>query len=163
MDQLSSDGIRLQNYYVQPICTPSRSQLMSGKYQIHIGKGQVHTVWLIQYESYRLHDRQPYNTLHRPSTSADLARNAQWITRWYRIITGSTSKLWLSDIWCRKMASRLCEIEPNSLGKRFWKIYWIFRPVFSENFSNVLSKLFFQEIFLKKVWIKPFFFSENRR
>ena len=44
MDQLSSDGIRLQNYYVQPICTPSRSQLMSGKYQIHIGKGQVHTV-----------------------------------------------------------------------------------------------------------------------
>ena len=40
MDQLSSDGIRLQNYYVQPICTPSRSQLMSGKYQIQIGKGQ---------------------------------------------------------------------------------------------------------------------------
>ena len=37
MDQLSSEGIRLQNYYVQPICTPSRSQLMSGKYQIHTG------------------------------------------------------------------------------------------------------------------------------
>ena len=38
MDKLSSDGIRLQNYYVQPICTPSRSQLMSGKYQIHTGR-----------------------------------------------------------------------------------------------------------------------------
>nr|XP_039270759.1 arylsulfatase B-like [Styela clava] len=37
LDQLAKDGIKLENYYVQPICTPSRSQLMSGKYQIHTG------------------------------------------------------------------------------------------------------------------------------
>lgn len=34
LDQLASDGVRLENYYVQPICTPTRSQLMSGRYQV---------------------------------------------------------------------------------------------------------------------------------
>lgn len=37
LDQLASEGIKLENYYVQPICTPTRSQLMSGRYQIHTG------------------------------------------------------------------------------------------------------------------------------
>ncbi|CAG5132127.1 unnamed protein product, partial [Candidula unifasciata] len=34
---LSASGVRLENYYVQPICTPTRSQLLSGRYQIHTG------------------------------------------------------------------------------------------------------------------------------
>uniref|UniRef100_UPI00358EB106 arylsulfatase B-like isoform X7 n=1 Tax=Myxine glutinosa TaxID=7769 RepID=UPI00358EB106 len=37
LDELSASGLRLENYYVQPICTPSRSQLMTGRYQIHTG------------------------------------------------------------------------------------------------------------------------------
>ncbi|XP_061189376.1 arylsulfatase B-like [Saccostrea echinata] len=37
LDKLAGEGIKLENYYVQPICTPSRSQLMSGRYQIHTG------------------------------------------------------------------------------------------------------------------------------
>ncbi|XP_021375282.1 arylsulfatase J-like [Mizuhopecten yessoensis] len=37
LDKLSAEGVRLENYYVQPICTPTRSQLMSGRYQIHTG------------------------------------------------------------------------------------------------------------------------------
>nr|XP_039271600.1 arylsulfatase I-like [Styela clava] len=37
LDRLAADGIKLENYYVQPICTPTRSQLMSGRYQIHTG------------------------------------------------------------------------------------------------------------------------------
>ncbi|XP_033760300.1 arylsulfatase B-like [Pecten maximus] len=37
LDKLSGEGVRLENYYVQPICTPTRSQLMSGRYQIHTG------------------------------------------------------------------------------------------------------------------------------
>ena len=36
-DSLAASGVKLQNYYVQPICTPSRSQLLSGRYQIHTG------------------------------------------------------------------------------------------------------------------------------
>lgn len=34
LDKLAGDGIRLENYYVQPICTPTRSQLLSGRYQV---------------------------------------------------------------------------------------------------------------------------------
>lgn len=37
IDNLSADGIRFANYYVQPICTPTRSVLMSGRYSIHTG------------------------------------------------------------------------------------------------------------------------------
>ncbi|XP_031561188.1 arylsulfatase B-like [Actinia tenebrosa] len=37
IDSLSKEGIILDNYYVQPICTPTRSALMSGRYPIHTG------------------------------------------------------------------------------------------------------------------------------
>ncbi|KAL3871103.1 hypothetical protein ACJMK2_039122 [Sinanodonta woodiana] len=47
LDRLALSGIRLENYYVQPICTPSRSQLMSGRYQIHTGL-QHSIIWPTQ-------------------------------------------------------------------------------------------------------------------
>ncbi|KAL0177856.1 hypothetical protein M9458_026750, partial [Cirrhinus mrigala] len=31
LDQLAGEGVKLENYYVQPICSPSRSQLMTGR------------------------------------------------------------------------------------------------------------------------------------
>lgn len=34
LDRLSASGVRLENYYVQPLCTPSRNQLMTGRYQV---------------------------------------------------------------------------------------------------------------------------------
>ncbi|EEC06950.1 arylsulfatase B, putative, partial [Ixodes scapularis] len=37
MDTLAADGIILNNYYVQPACTPSRAALMTGLYPIHTG------------------------------------------------------------------------------------------------------------------------------
>ncbi|TRY92452.1 hypothetical protein DNTS_029602 [Danionella cerebrum] len=37
LDQLAGEGVKLENYYVQPICSPSRSQFMTGRYQIHTG------------------------------------------------------------------------------------------------------------------------------
>lgn len=37
LDQLAMSGLRLENYYVQPVCSPTRSQLLSGRYQIHTG------------------------------------------------------------------------------------------------------------------------------
>ncbi|RUS76955.1 hypothetical protein EGW08_015275 [Elysia chlorotica] len=37
LDRLAAEGVKLENYYVQPICTPTRSQLLSGRYQIRTG------------------------------------------------------------------------------------------------------------------------------
>ncbi|XP_053375357.1 arylsulfatase B-like [Mercenaria mercenaria] len=37
IDKLALSGVRLENYYVQPVCTPTRGQLLSGRYQIHTG------------------------------------------------------------------------------------------------------------------------------
>uniref|UniRef100_A0A8C6V0D1 Arylsulfatase B n=1 Tax=Neogobius melanostomus TaxID=47308 RepID=A0A8C6V0D1_9GOBI len=47
LDNLSAKGVRLENYYVQPICTPSRNQLMTGRYQIHTGM-QHEIIWPCQ-------------------------------------------------------------------------------------------------------------------
>ncbi|XP_072174587.1 arylsulfatase B-like [Diadema setosum] len=41
IDALAYSGVRLENYYVQPVCTPTRSQLLTGRYQIHTGMQHV--------------------------------------------------------------------------------------------------------------------------
>ena len=44
IDSLALNGIILNNYYVTPICSPSRSAIMTGKYPIHTGM-QTSTVF----------------------------------------------------------------------------------------------------------------------
>ena len=39
IDRLASEGVTLDNHYVQPICTPTRAQLMSGRYQVIMNLG----------------------------------------------------------------------------------------------------------------------------
>ena len=34
LDALAADGVKLENYYVQPICSPSRSVFMTGRYLV---------------------------------------------------------------------------------------------------------------------------------
>ena len=41
INKLATEGVILENYYVQPLCTPTRSTLMTGRYPIHTGKGEV--------------------------------------------------------------------------------------------------------------------------
>ena len=36
LDELATNGVKLENYYVQPLCSPTRSQLMTGRYQVII-------------------------------------------------------------------------------------------------------------------------------
>ena len=38
LDHLASEGVILDNYYVQPSCTPTRAALLTGLYPIHTGK-----------------------------------------------------------------------------------------------------------------------------
>ncbi|KAH9494554.1 hypothetical protein Btru_019838 [Bulinus truncatus] len=44
LDKLAAQGVKLENYYVQPICSPTRSQLLTGRYQIHTGL-QHNIIW----------------------------------------------------------------------------------------------------------------------
>ena len=44
LDALASEGVKLENYYVQPMCTPTRSQLMSGRYQVCIQRIYHHLI-----------------------------------------------------------------------------------------------------------------------
>ena len=37
INRLATEGVILENYYVQPLCTPTRSTLMTGGYPIHTG------------------------------------------------------------------------------------------------------------------------------
>ena len=44
LDSLAKGGVILKNYYVQPICSPTRSALMTGRYTIRLGT-QSNVVW----------------------------------------------------------------------------------------------------------------------
>ena len=41
IDKLATEGVILDNYYVQPLCTPTRSALMTGRYPIHTGRTRL--------------------------------------------------------------------------------------------------------------------------
>ena len=37
IDELAMQGVILENYYVQPVCSPTRSSLMTGRYTNRLG------------------------------------------------------------------------------------------------------------------------------
>ena len=43
IDALAYEGIIFDNYYVQPICSPSRAALLTARYPIHLGKNRYTT------------------------------------------------------------------------------------------------------------------------
>ena len=52
IDKLASEGVVLDSYYVQPICSPTRGALLSGRYPIHIGKYEVKCYGLVFFFSF---------------------------------------------------------------------------------------------------------------
>lgn len=44
IDALAYSGVILDNYYTQPICTPARAALLSGRHPIHTGTHLNHTL-----------------------------------------------------------------------------------------------------------------------
>ncbi|RUS78916.1 hypothetical protein EGW08_013329 [Elysia chlorotica] len=69
LDKLADEGVKLENYYVQPICSPTRSQLMTGRYQIHTGL-QHSIIW----------PSQPYGLPLQYPTLANLLRDGGYTT-----------------------------------------------------------------------------------
>ena len=45
IDHLASEGVILDNYYVQSTCTPTRAALLSGMYPIHTGEYTLRIVF----------------------------------------------------------------------------------------------------------------------
>ena len=39
LDRLASEGMKLNNYYVQPLCSPTRGTILTGRYPSHTGIG----------------------------------------------------------------------------------------------------------------------------
>ena len=39
IDRLSAEGVRLESYHVQPLCSPTRGTIMTGRYVSHTGIG----------------------------------------------------------------------------------------------------------------------------
>ncbi|GFS14723.1 arylsulfatase I [Elysia marginata] len=69
LDKLANGGVKLENYYVQPICSPTRSQLMTGRYQIHTGL-QHNIIW----------PSQPYGLPLQYPTVANLLKEKGYST-----------------------------------------------------------------------------------
>eukprot|EP00007_Cunea_sp_BSH-02190019_P007656 CAMPEP_0174237238 /NCGR_PEP_ID=MMETSP0417-20130205/7401_1 /TAXON_ID=242541 /ORGANISM="Mayorella sp, Strain BSH-02190019" /LENGTH=509 /DNA_ID=CAMNT_0015315967 /DNA_START=1 /DNA_END=1527 /DNA_ORIENTATION=+ len=70
LDALASDGILMQRYYTQPVCSPSRSALMQGRYPFRTGMQHYSTI-------------KPASTAHMPldqPTLAELMREAGYRT-----------------------------------------------------------------------------------
>ena len=65
IDKLAREGVILDNYYVQPLCTPTRSALMTGRYPIHTGKASNNaTSWIVTLSP--LCDKQTFQGSKRP-------------------------------------------------------------------------------------------------
>ena len=42
IDRLAAEGVKLEKFYVQPFCTPSRASMLSGRYIMHTGLQHLH-------------------------------------------------------------------------------------------------------------------------
>ena len=81
LDSLAADGVRLENYYVQPICTPTRSQLFSGRYQIHTAL-QHGIIWPSQANALPKNETTIANKLKESGYSAHMV--GKWHIGFYR-------------------------------------------------------------------------------
>ena len=56
LDQLISEGVSLRSYYTLPVCSPTRTSILSGRYPMHIGT-QHQVLWAGQRAGLPLEDK----------------------------------------------------------------------------------------------------------
>lgn len=125
IDAISANGVRLENYYVQPICTPSRSQLMSGRYQIHTGL-QHQLIWMgmpsaLPLDTELLPEAMRncgYSTMAAGKWHLGFAKSAN--TPWGRGFQNFTGYLGGSEDYYKKnrCVGHVCGIDQNTDGER---------------------------------------------
>ena len=69
LDALAAQGVKLESYYVQPLCSPTRSALMTGRYPHHTGIGPD----VVQADS-------PYGVPARETLLSELLKDAGYAT-----------------------------------------------------------------------------------
>ena len=69
IDKFANEGIRLQQYYVQRVCSPTRSAIMAGRYPYHLGLA-----------SDVIHPGRPYGLLLNQTTLANELKKGGYAT-----------------------------------------------------------------------------------
>ena len=59
---MATEGVILNNYYVSPMCTPTRASIMSGKHPIHLGRFEYNTARKLPYLIFKI-NKKSYSRL----------------------------------------------------------------------------------------------------
>lgn len=76
LDALAADGVKLEQYYAQPMCTPTRAALMTGRYPMRYG---LQTAVIPQGHNYGL----PIDELLLPQALKDAGYETAIIGKWH--------------------------------------------------------------------------------
>jgi len=76
IDQLAKDGVRLESFYGQQVCTPSRAALMTGRYPMRLG---LQTLVIFPSHKYGL----PTDELTLPQALKDAGYRTMIVGKWH--------------------------------------------------------------------------------
>ena len=76
IDKLASDGVRLESFYGMPVCTPSRAELMTGRYAMRYG---LQTLVIFPSHSYGL----PTDERTLPQALKEVGYETEMVGKWH--------------------------------------------------------------------------------
>jgi arylsulfatase A-like enzyme len=76
IDKLASEGVRLESFYGMPVCTPSRAELMTGRYAMRYG---LQTLVIFPSHSYGL----PTDERTLPQALKDVGYQTAMVGKWH--------------------------------------------------------------------------------